>query len=341
GAEKLTKELVERSFESVNQDCRVFNMYGPTECTIISAVLEIERSDTAKFENLSSVPIGKAVGNIDLHVLDKYLNLCPVNVGGELYITGDCVARGYLNNPELTKEKFIRSFAGVAYKTGDLARRLSDGNVEFLGRIDQQVKIRGFRIELGEIESELLKFALVKEAVVIDRPGEISEKYLSGYIVEKEKFDLSRLKEHLSKSLPDYMIPSYFMRITAIPLNPNGKLDRKALPQPDITSGVDYSAPRNEIEDKIAAIWSEVLGIEKSKISIDADFFDLGGYSLKVMIMIAKIHKVFNLKLELVQVFKDPTIRGIGALIEFVRWISNHEPNSEINIEQENEEVIL
>ncbi|MDQ1352752.1 MAG: hypothetical protein QG657_3058, partial [Acidobacteriota bacterium] len=328
GAEKLTKELVEKSFESVDKDCRVFNMYGPTECTIISAVLEIERSDVDKFENLSSVPIGRAVGNIDLLVLDRYLNLSPVNVWGELYIAGDCVARGYLNNPELTAEKFNRSYrsykTNIFYKTGDLARRLVDGNVEFLGRLDQQVKIRGFRIELGEIESELLKFGLVKEAVVIDRQGESGEKYLCGYIVEKEKFDLSRLKEYLSKSLPDYMIPSYFMRIGAIPLNPNGKLDRKALPAIDvqIQTGRAFVAPANEIEERLAALWVEILDIEKDKLSMDENFFELGGHSLKATILSAKIHKTFDVKIPLVEIFRLPTIRESAQYIQEMRALA-------------------
>ncbi|MDQ1351918.1 MAG: hypothetical protein QG657_2224, partial [Acidobacteriota bacterium] len=331
GAEKLTRELVEKSFESVDKDCRVFNMYGPTECTIISAVLEIERTDAAKFENLSSVPIGRAVGNIDLLILDRYLNLSPVNVWGELYIAGDCAARGYLNNPELTAGRFINNRfyrsdkTNIFYKTGDLARRLVDGNVEFLGRIDQQVKIRGFRIELGEIESELLKYGLVKEAVVIDRQGESGEKYLCGYIVEKEKFDLSRLKEYLSKSLPDYMIPSYFMRITAIPLNPNGKLDRNTLPELDVQIHADrvYAAPGNEIEERLVGLWAEILDIEKAKLSMDDNFFELGGHSLKATILSAKIHKAFDVKIPLVEIFRFPTVRESAQYIESRMTSSN------------------
>ncbi|MCP5107642.1 MAG: amino acid adenylation domain-containing protein, partial [bacterium] len=185
GAEKLSRELVERSFESVSEDCRVFNMYGPTECTIISAVLEIGRGDVERFENLSSVPIGVPVGNTGLLVLDRYLNLCPVNVVGELYIGGDCVSRGYLNDPERTAQTFNRTYRSymtdVFYKTGDTARWLEDGTVEFLGRIDHQVKIRGFRIELGEIEAQLLKHPSIEETVVVDRENAQGDIYLSAY----------------------------------------------------------------------------------------------------------------------------------------------------------------
>ena len=324
GAEKMSLELMERSFESVKKDCRVFNMYGPTECTIISAVLEIERSDAAEFKNLSSVPIGKAVGNIDLFILDKYFHLCPANVLGELYITGDCVAQGYLNNPELTVEKFYRSYrsnrTNIFYKTGDLARRLLDGNIEFLGRIDQQVKIRGFRIELGEIESGLLNHNLIKEAVVIDIERETGEPYLCAYIVEKEKFELLTLKDYLSRRLPDYMVPSFFMRIPVVPLNPNGKLDRKALPTLDTQvhsrAKKNHIPPGNDIETQLVEIWADVLNINKNKISMVDNFFELGGHSLKATILSAKIHKEFAVKIPLVEIFRLPTIRESGQYIE-------------------------
>ncbi|MCX6584832.1 MAG: amino acid adenylation domain-containing protein [Candidatus Aminicenantes bacterium] len=351
GAEKLSRELVQRSFESVSKDCRVFNMYGPTECTIISAVLEIDRYKFNKFASLASVPIGVPVGNIDLFILDQYMNLCPVNVLGELYIAGDCVARGYLNNPELTTEKFVhfhhssfdlpRIHHSKLYCTGDLCRRMPDGAVEFLGRIDRQVKIRGFRIEPEEIENRLLKHPDVKEAKVLDKTGNSGDKYLCAYIVSERSFPGSELKEYLAECMPGYMIPTYFVLLDRIPLTPNGKVDRKALPEPGITPGEDYTAPGNEIEEKIAAIWSEVLGIGKSKISIDADFFDLGGHSLKVVLMIAKIHKVLNLKLELMQVFSAPTIRGIASLVEAIKWVNAGEPRIDIEGEPESEEIIV
>ncbi|MDQ1355231.1 MAG: hypothetical protein QG657_5541, partial [Acidobacteriota bacterium] len=205
GAEKLTTELLKRSFESVGEDCRVFNMYGPTEATIISAVLEARRSEENEFDNLSTVPIGRPVGNGSLLVLNKSNNLCPLNIPGELYIGGDGVAGGYLNNPELAVEKFNRSYRSYKtytfYKTGDLARWLDNGNIEFLGRIDQQVKIRGFRIELGEIENCLLTHPEIKEAVVIAKEegmGGQKEYNLCAYVAAARELKTSELREYLS-----------------------------------------------------------------------------------------------------------------------------------------------
>ncbi|UCH97545.1 MAG: AMP-binding protein, partial [Candidatus Aminicenantes bacterium] len=375
GAEKLTYDLVQRSLASVNENCRVFNMYGPTEATIISAVLEIYRSDYQKFAPLSSVPIGIPVANTTLLVLDKYLKLCPLNITGELYIGGDGIAHGYLNNPELTSEKFClrrpggesiaqsaertafaakhaaflgsprrgapgpprknfslkgtRGLAPLLYQTGDQARWLADGNIEFLGRVDFQVKVRGFRIELGEIENQLLTHEKVREAVVIDYQGTREEKYLCAYIVPTLEKDFGNtlsqeLREYLSQTLPDYMIPSYFIRIEKIPLNPNGKVNRRALPIPEITEVEEvYTPPRDETEEKLAAIWAQVLGRDalhatqlQESISIDNNFFQLGGHSLKATIAISKIHQYFNVKLTLADIFKTPTIRGLSVTIK-------------------------
>ncbi len=348
GAEKLTYDLVERSFASVSNVCRVFNMYGPTEATIISAVLEIHRESLTQFASLASIPIGKVAGNNTHLILDRYMNLCPVNIAGELYIGGDGVSMGYLNNPELTAEKFNRSYKSykdyIFYKTGDLVRWLPSGNIEYLGRIDQQVKIRGFRIEPEEIENHLLKHPDVKEAKVLDKIDKSGDKYLCAYIVSERLILGAELKEYLSGRLPGYMVPTYFELLDRIPLTPNGKIDRKALREPGITPGEDYAAPKNEIEEKIATIWSEVLGIEKSKLDVNANFFDSGGHSLKATVMVAKIHKVFGLKLQLLQVFRAPTIRGIALLIEAVDWLNTEkskEPIFNINVTQESEEIIL
>jgi amino acid adenylation domain-containing protein len=329
---------------------RIINSYGATEATVDSSYYE-ERIEN--FALPGNVPIGKPMPNMKFFILDAYgaySAVQPVGIPGELYISGKGVGRGYLNNPELTADRFrplitlmpqmslmknknsaLRanfhhsSFIiqhSILYSTGDLARWLPDGNIEFVGRIDYQVKIRGFRIELGEIETELLKYNLVKEAAVIDWEDEAGEKYLCGYIVMVEKFELALLKEFLSGRLPNYMIPSFFVGIEDIPLNPNGKVDRKALPEPLITIGEDYTAPGNEIEEKVAAIWAEVLEIEKSKLSVNTNFFDLGGHSLKATVLIAKIQKAFNLKLALVEIFKYPTIRGIAQLIEVMDWVN-------------------
>ncbi|MFC2155991.1 amino acid adenylation domain-containing protein, partial [Acidobacteriota bacterium] len=342
GAEKLIYDLLHQGINSVLPGCRVFNMYGPTEATIISAVLEIDRERYRDYKVLTSVPIGEAVGNNALLVLDKYYRLCPVNVTGELVIAGEGVAAGYLNNPELTGEKFIAFASGGSepfckkvptppktfvnnrlYKTGDLVRRLRDGNIEYLGRIDHQVKIRGFRIEPGEIENRLLEHSGVMEAVVIDRETAFNEKYLCVYIVTREAGeesgvpDIQGLKEYLGRTLPDYMIPAYFVFIDRIPLNANGKVDRIALPIPDEAAvGRHYVPPNNPLEEKLVEIWSEVLDVDREKIGIGTGFFEIGGHSLKAIVLISIIHKELDVKLKLTEIFKMQTIRELAAYIE-------------------------
>ncbi|MFC2146794.1 amino acid adenylation domain-containing protein, partial [Acidobacteriota bacterium] len=309
GAEKLTYELVNRACEWVSEDCRLFNMYGPTEAAIMSAVLEIDRSGRERYKTLTSVPLGKAIANTALLVLNRYMKACPLKVMGELYIAGDGLANGYLNNVEKTVAVFVENiFAqeGIKgerlYKTGDLVRWLPDGNIEFLGRIDHQVKIRGFRIELGEIESQLLSYNGVKEAVVLTKETtnkcndskENRDKYLVAYVVLESGVSLSvlQLKDYLSKILPPYMVPSYFVMLDRIPLTANGKNDRRALPEPQPGEiGIDYVSPRNAVEKELVKIWSEVLSIDENKIGIDDNFFQLGGHSLNATTAAAKIHK--------------------------------------------------
>ncbi|NIM13759.1 MAG: amino acid adenylation domain-containing protein [Candidatus Aminicenantes bacterium] len=360
GAEKLTLELMRRSLTSVKETCRVFNMYGPTEATIIAAVLEIRRGEEENFVHLSSVPIGIPVGNTRLFVLDKHLQLCPLNVVGELYIGGEGVSPGYLNRPELTSVKFdqdlwdFRDYRdeeknrtgkriyspthplthSTMYRTGDLARWLSDGNVEFLGRLDLQVKIRGYRIELGEIESHLLKHSLVKEPVVLALEDEAkAEKYLCAYIIPIEKIIDSEqgaerlgreLKRYLSSVLPDYMVPSYFIPIEKIPLNPNGKIDMRALPKPGLIAGKQRLSPRDEIEEKLLEIWCDVLelDIEADKevpFGIEDNFFELGGHSLRATAMVSRIKKELKITVPLVEVFTSPTIEQLARYIKEVQ----------------------
>ena len=349
GAEKLTCDLVERSYTWIHEDCRVFNMYGPTEATIMAAVLEIHKPGLSFYRELSSVPIGKTLGNNFLSILDRHLHPCPLTLPGELYIGGDGVALGYLNNPELTAEKFInKSFAGVkgglfqkpplvAYKTGDLCRWLPGGNIEFLGRIDHQVKIRGFRIELGEIENRLLSHPKVREVVVVTRESKGGEdKYLCAYIVPAalhpvETLETAELRDYLAAELPDYMVPTYFVMLEKMPLNPNGKVDRKALPEPART-GAGYIAPRDEVEEKLAQIWAEVLSLGKSAIGIDDDFFELGGHSLKATTLVYRIYKELQVNLEIEKVFTHPTIR------ELAQQLRNLEEKEYVEIEAVEEE---
>jgi amino acid adenylation domain-containing protein len=290
------------------------NHYGPTETHVVTA-LTMEPS-----KEVSQLPsIGRPISNTVIYILNQNMYLQPIGVCGEIYIGGVQVARGYLGRVELTWEKFITSsYPGgeQLFKTGDLARWQAGGDVEFLGRIDHQVKIRGYRIELGEIVNRLLNHEKVKEAEVIVKERMKEDKYLCAYIVTNEKFELSELKNHLSRALPAYMMPSYFVSLDKMPLTPNGKIDWKALPEPELgRDNTGYAAPRHAVEMKLTSLWSDVLGIEKEKISIDDNFFQLGGHSLKATIMVAKIYQQLGVELPLVEVFKRPTIRGLAENI--------------------------
>lgn len=285
---------------------RLINLYGPTEATVDVSYFECEAD-----QPYSIVPIGKPIDNIELYILDGNSKLQPIGLAGELCISGVGLARGYLSNPELTAEKFV-CMPSVGnkrlYRTGDLARWLPDGNIEFLGRIDSQVKIRGFRIELGEIESVLLEHQKIKEAAVIvhDHSG---EKVLCGYIVGEGEVDFTEIREYLSRFLPEYMIPSYFTQLPSMPLTSNGKLDRKSLPSPEIKADSDYVAPSSPLERTLVSIWSEVLNIPPEELSIHANFFAIGGHSLKATILKSKIHKELDVDFPLRDIFIHPTIQ--------------------------------
>ncbi|NOQ24318.1 MAG: amino acid adenylation domain-containing protein, partial [Bacteroidales bacterium] len=294
---------------------RIINSYGVTEATIDTSFYE-EKNNIPQEGN---IPIGKPMPNMEFYVLNNNM-LQPVGVSGELCIGGDGLARGYLNNQTLTSEKFTPhpfKEGNRLYRTGDLARCLPDGNIEFLGRIDHQVKIRGFRIELGEIENVLQKHVSIKESVVIDRE-ENGEKYLCAYLVKKEDLNQEEIRTYLSVSLPDYMIPSYFVELENIPLTSNGKVNRKSLPSPEIKAGDDYAAPSNEKEEKLVKIWSEVLNVPQEEISTTANFFAIGGHSLKATILVSKIHKEFSVKLPLNEIFQQQTIKKMALCISEV-----------------------
>jgi amino acid adenylation domain-containing protein len=314
--EALPPEPVKR-FNRLNTGIQLENIYGPTEGTVYSS-----RYSLADWDDTGSIPIGKPLRNIRLYILDKVDHAVPVGVPGELVIGGIQVGRGYLNRPELTamSYKSYRSYKTYIskriYKTGDLARWMPDGNIEFLGRLDRQVKIRGFRIELGEIESRLLTQEGIKGAVVLAREDRGGNKYLCAYMVFDREYETSELREYLSGELPDYMIPSYFVFIENIPLTPSGKVDRKALPEPDTPGRSEYTAPCDEIERKLVQIWSEVLDIEEDFIGIDSRFFELGGHSLKAAVMLSRIHRLFNVRVPLANIFIMPTIRQLAQFIK-------------------------
>ena len=304
-----------------SKDLTIINGYGPTENTTFSTCFQIDK------EYKLSIPIGGPINNSTAYVVDRYDNLAPIGVYGELCVGGHGLARGYLNKPQLTKEKFVLNpfVPGQRmYRTGDLVRWQRDGNLQFLGRVDNQVKIRGFRIEPGEIESALLNHQEIKEAVVIDRENDKGNKYLAAYLVSDNEIPLGSLKEYLSDNLPDYMIPSYFIFIEKMPLNRNGKIKRKALPEPtiNITDGVEYQPPANRTEARLASIWRELLSMEK--IGRDHHFFDLGGHSLKATILVSKIHKEFDVEVSLQQIFKRPTLRELAQYIQNCSKTSFH-----------------
>ena len=291
------------------------NIYGPTEATIYSS-----RYPLSEWKEEDNIYIGKPLQNMKLYILGSYNNLAPIGAAGELCISGAGLARGYLNNPERTDEKFKRELPGRIYRTGDLCRWLSCGNIEFLGRMDHQVKIRGFRIELGEIEAQLLNHDGVSEAVVLNREDGYGDRYLCAYIVPKSGglFDQPglELKEYLSRILPNYMVPSFFIQLEKLPLTSGGKIDRKALPEPERKGVEAYVGPSDTVEQRLVEIWSGVLNVDKGKIGVLTNFFQLGGHSLKATILMGKIFKEFNTKVPLVQIFQTPLIRKLGDFIK-------------------------
>ena len=339
--EALVPELVSR-FRRLNTSIQLENLYGPTEGTVYASWYSL-----SGWNGIGSIPIGKALPNVKLYILGDDGHEKAMGEAGELCIAGAGVARGYLNNPDLTAETFDQDFQddqdekGPAsrepsrttleayipthplthspiYRTGDLARWLPDGNIEFLERMDFQVKIRGFRVELEEIENRLLKHETIKEAVVTARVDENNDRYLCAYVVPSGTYrgGASLLKEYLSQTLPDYMVPSFFVTLDQLPLTDSGKVDRKSLPEPEVVTEAEYVAPRDEIEEKLAELWSGILGIEKHRIGIDDNFFELGGHSLKGTALVLGIHKTFNVRLQLSELFKTPVIRKLSAYIK-------------------------
>jgi len=315
------------------------NHYGPSETHVVTAFT------LAPGDIPALPPIGKPVSNTTIYILDRWDNIQPVGVPGELYIGGIQVGRGYLNRPELTAERFRaplnRSYKSymsyILYRTGDLARWRPEGNIDFLGRVDFQVKIRGIRIEPGEIENRLLMKEEINNVVVLVKETPAGDKYLCAYIVSDSELKTPELKAYLSTDLPDYMIPSYFIRVERIPLTPNGKIDRNSLPNPELKANETYTAPRNRVEELLEDIWCQLLGVKKGVIGIDRNFFELGGHSLKASIMAAKIYETFGATVSLAEIFKTPTIRAIAALIKVVDWVNVQKEN----IDQESEVIII
>lgn len=322
---KQTREFLQKN------NVYLHNHYGPSETHVVTA-LTIDPAG----EIPDLPPIGKPILNTDIYIMDKRLHLLPIGAPGELYIGGLQVGRGYLRNREATAEKFIPNPFNKSdriYKSGDLARWLPDGNIEFLGRIDHQVKIRGFRVEPGEIESRLLEHQAVKEATVVAQEDKNGDKYLCAYIIaaqRKEKDaassqesspaenhpDAGELRRYLAGTLPDYMIPSFFVFLESFPLTPSGKIDRRNLPEAAhlIETKIDHALPRNKIEEEIAKMWLDVLDIKK--VGIYDNFFELGGHSLKAIKLISAVQKNLNVKLSMTDIFRAPTIASLYEIVQ-------------------------
>jgi amino acid adenylation domain-containing protein len=315
---RLNHKLV-RLFERV-AGCELQNQYGPTETHVVSSYSLAK--DTSCWKNLP--PIGRPIANTQIYILDSYLEPVPVGVVGELYLGGMQVARGYLNRPDLTAERFLADPFGEEegariYRTGDLGRWQPDGTIEFLGRNDFQVKVRGFRIELGEIESVLEKLPHVRQAAVVAREDHAGEKRLVAYFVpeDTDTVKTTQIREELKQVLPEYMVPSLLVPLNAMPLSPNGKIDRRALPAPDQQSkapGSEYSAPQGAVEIEIARIWEQILRV--GRVGAQDDFFELGGHSLLAIRVMSRITQSFAVQLPVAVLFQASTLREFAQAVE-------------------------
>jgi acyl transferase domain-containing protein len=323
GGDRVKAEYVDQFLETAG----VYNTYGPTESTVCATYYRCPDADQLP----ADVPIGKPLARYRVYIYDKYGMLSPIGVGGELCVTGPGITRGYLNHPQLTNQKFFRGSRGAIlqksppgrrrhptnkiYKTGDLARWQSDGNIEFLGRIDRQVKIRGYRIELAGIESHLTELEHIKEAVVVEAVRQSGENYLAAYVVCPGEFDAADIKSQLARNLPDYMIPPYIMELEEIPWTELGKVDRKRLPLPGARSGSQqpYAEPGTGIQKKLAGLWKEIL--ELDRIGLDDNFFDLGGTSLDIIKLNTRIKETFDKQIPVASLFQYTTVRSLAGFL--------------------------
>lgn len=334
GGEALSWQLASE-IQKYQPNCQIFNHYGPTETTVGVLVYQVDgknltdsdSSASYSQDNANTVPIGKPLANNQIYLLDRQLQPVPIGVPGEIYIGGAQVSRGYLDRAELTAKKFVENplphqsstSNHRLYQTGDKARYLEDGNIEFLGRIDRQVKIRGYRIELGEIESALEQHPSVRLSTVTVREDKPGDRQIVAYIVFKEQFtktNVSQLRDYLQQRLPEYTIPSAFVRLDSLPYFPNGKIDFKALPVPEITRknlSTSFVAPQTSTEKTIAKIWLEILDVER--VGIHDEFLELGGHSLIATQIVSRIRETLQTDLSLRQFFETPTVAGLAATV--------------------------
>ncbi|TAE58570.1 MAG: amino acid adenylation domain-containing protein [Nostocales cyanobacterium] len=319
GGEEISINHIQKALEILSAT-KIIHAYGPSECTVFTCCYQIPQPTP---KNITSIPIGKPIGDRTVYILDDNLQRVPIGISGELYIGGASVARGYLNQPKLTGEKFIPNpfiQGDKLYKSGDLVRRLADGNIEFIGRIDNQVKIRGLRIEPSEIETILIQHPNIKQTVVIVRENETGNKLnkslLAYLVVTDNSLTPDKLRKYLKEKLPDYMIPAAFVFLENLPLTPNGKINRRALPIPDTSQRnleTDFVPPSTSIEKEIATIWIEVLKIKE--IGIKDNFFELGGHSLLATQAISRLKETFTLDFPLRYLFENPTIAELAQKV--------------------------
>jgi amino acid adenylation domain-containing protein len=327
GGEELDTRLAKDICANFDGNIEIYNEYGPTETVVGSMIYKF----TPGTDTGITVPIGIPIDNTRIYLLDRNQKPIPLGAAGEIYISGVSVARGYLKKPRLTAEKFTanRFVKGERwYRTGDMARWLSGRRftIQFLGRLDQQISIRGFRVEIGEIESQLLNHKDIKETVVTAAEAEGGDKYLCAYLVPCREINLMDIKQYLQMKLPGYMVPAYFVFLENIPLTSNGKVDRKALPDPheSINPGTEYVAPGNKLEEKLVEIWKKELDLEK--IGIKDNFFNLGGDSIKSVGLVSLINEEFNIKLKVVDLYQNETVEKFAIKInEYERTTSDDE----------------
>ncbi len=309
GGEALAWDLIEK-FQAVS-GARIINLYGPTEATIDASYWECNEGG-----GLEPVPIGEPISNTRLYVLDGSLRAAPVGVAGELYLAGAGLARGYLKRAALTAERFVADPNGEPgnriYRTGDLARWRIDGSLEFLGRADEQVKVRGYRIEPGEIEAALRELPEVAQAAVVAREDRAGERRLAGYMVPAagESIDAKAVRQRIAHRLPEYMVPAAIVEMEELPMTPNGKLDRKALPEPELISTDVYRAPRSPHEEILCSLFAEVLGVER--VGIDDNFFQLGGHSLLATRLVSRVRAMLGVELAIRTLFESPSVAQLG-----------------------------
>ncbi|WP_262915845.1 non-ribosomal peptide synthetase, partial [Chitinophaga filiformis] len=299
--------------------CKLYNNYGPTESTVVTTSFRVTNATKG------AVPIGKPIAGRKVYILDENMRLQPVGVNGRIYIAGEGLALGYLGLPDLTAERFLSNpfHSGVMYDSGDTGRWLADGNIEFTGRADEQVKIRGNRVEPAEAAHQLMQHEQIEQAVVCAF-GNAADVFLAAYYVGNDEIPPQTLRAWLQHHLPEYMIPAYFIRVPSIPLTVNGKTDRDALPAP-VPVTTDFTAPRNETEEKLAVIWQDILGV--SRVGIDDNFFLLGGQSLKAIQVLSRIHKEFSIKLELSSLFQHPILSDFHDEIAVLIWAKSTQTN--------------